>query len=49
MKMLRGLSKSSHEVSNVEWMALVRQCVRDFWLVILKNVARGRGVMLVVS
>ncbi len=41
MEMLRGLAKSSHEVSNVEWMALVRQCGRDFWLAILKDVPWG--------
>ncbi len=50
--MLRGLAKSSHEVSNVEWMALVRQCGRDFWLSILKGVpwlGGEAGVVWVVS
>ncbi len=38
---VEGLAKSSHEVSNVEWMALVRQCGRKFWLAILRDVPWG--------
>ncbi len=41
MKLLRGLAKSSHEVANAEWMALARQCGRDFRLAILKDVPLG--------
>ena len=47
MELLRGLAKSSHKVSNVAWMAAVRQRGRDLWLVILKVVPCG--VSLVVA
>ncbi len=36
MELLRGLAKSSHEVSNVAWMGVMRQCGRALWFVILK-------------
>ena len=41
MELLRGLAKSPHVVSNVAWMAAVRQCGRALWLAILKDVPRG--------
>jgi hypothetical protein len=33
---MRGLANRSHAVSNVAWMAAVRQCERALWLTILK-------------
>jgi hypothetical protein len=38
MELLRGLAKSSHVVSNVAWMAAVRQYGRALWLAMLKDV-----------
>ncbi len=38
---VEGTSEEFARVSNVEYMALVRQCGRDFWLAILKGVPWG--------
>ena len=35
MELLRGLAKSSYVVSNVAWMAAVRQRGRALWLAII--------------
>ena len=47
IQLLRGLAKSSHEVSSVAWMAAVRQRERALWLAILKIVPWGVSLVVV--